>query len=171
MNRAVKESADTLYIICDTSGSMFENGKPMIMRGVAGTAGQYIRLYGVPAGIKLLSWNKNISEVEWNADDEYPEKMLKYRAPSEGCPPADFFETITGGKILLLSDGFWTGGEGKIFKELESRLPPGAVRIITIGPDYNPYIKSGNISGPDEILGVLDEWFHASNAEARGGEL
>ena len=63
--------AQTLYIVCDTSGSMSENGKRMRVRGIARTIEQYIRLGYGNISLKLIVWNTTASLLEWNPDDEF----------------------------------------------------------------------------------------------------
>ncbi len=166
---ALNGEAKPLYLICDTSGSMLENGKNTLMRGVARTVEQFVRLgYGV-AEIKLVFWNSTAELVEWYSDDEFPEQMLDCRGSSNAAALRELLDGVQEGLYLLLTDGWWSRTDLLAMKSWKLALPPGSFRIIIIGSDANPLLKN-DVFLPDDVISVLQGWLPPGAAPAKNGD-
>lgn len=148
----------TLYIVCDISGSLAENGKRMLLRGIARTIEQYIR-FGYGAGVlKLVLWNSTASVAEWNPDDEFPEQLLKCYGPNNAENLCALLDSAPEGKIILLTDGYWTKDDTAVLKRWERKLPSDTLRIIKIGGETSPLWRKKNVFSPEEVFSMLDGW-------------
>jgi hypothetical protein len=148
----------TLYIIVDVSGSMLEGGKHLIARGVARTMVQYCHLgYGC-ADLKLVAWSNEARMVEWIPNKEFPPEMLV----CEGVVNAVALITHLGeqpdGKVLLITDGFWSQDDVKVMKRWKASLQQDRLRIIKIGADANPQLKGADVFIAEDLLVALDGW-------------
>ena len=150
--------AQTLYIVCDTSGSMSENGKRMRVRGIARTIEQYIRLGYGNISLKLIVWNTTASLLEWNPDDEFSPMIFECYGPSNADALCALFDSIPKGKILLLADCCWSRDDANVLKRWQRKLAPDTLKIIKIGSDTVLLQKKENIFSPDEILSALEDW-------------
>ena len=65
-----------LHLTCDTSGSMSEGGKHLIVRSVARAVEQYFRFGYGHANLNLVAWGNEARVAEWNLDEEFPPEML-----------------------------------------------------------------------------------------------
>ena len=66
----------TLFLVCDTSGSMSEGGKPFITRTAVTTIAQWIHLAGGGVQVRLCAWGSEAVFSDWTITDDYPEHML-----------------------------------------------------------------------------------------------
>ena len=55
-----------LFLVCDISGSMIENGKNMLTRGIVREVEQYVRLECRNVMPKLVLWNSSSTITEDN---------------------------------------------------------------------------------------------------------
>jgi len=150
----------TLWLVWDTSGSMVENGKRFIARGVARMAEQYCRLgYGC-ADLKLVAWTNEVQLIDWNPNDEFPPKMLD----SDGCTSARALLALLGeqpkDKVMLITDGWWAHDNVKVLKRWMDTLPPDALRVIKVGADANPQLKGVNVFVAEDLPAALDGWLN-----------
>lgn len=154
----------TLYLICDTSGSMSENGKNMLMRGVARTVEQYIRLGYGAAGLKLVLWNSEAEQMDWNPDDEFPEQMiLNCCGPTANARAlCELLNAASDGLFLILTDGWWSREDALTLRKWKLLQTSGSLRIIKIGSDANPLLKGDDVFLPDDVFSVLEEWLPAA---------
>lgn len=148
----------TLYLVCDTSGSMAEGGKCMLMRGVARAVEQYIRLGYGAARLQLVSWNETAQLVDWNPDDEFPIEMMSCHGSNAVAPLCDLLERTPAGRVLLITDGFWSIAEARVLKRWRRGLDSDGLRIIKVGGDANQQLKGEGVFVPDDIFSVLDGW-------------
>ena len=167
-----------LYLVCDISGSMTENGKNMLVRGIARATEQYLRLFGGAASIKLVLWNKTASVVDWNIDDEFPEAMLECSrnpsgssdAPGQNIPLCELIQTMPEGKYLFLTDGWWMSGNDDVSR-LIREMPPDRVRIFLIGADANPLLEGNkSVFSTDDFFAALDGWLPDTDDTDANGE-
>lgn len=157
----------TLFLICDTSGSMSENGKNTLVRAIARTAEQLIRLgYHCADGIKLVVWNSAAEMVEWNPDDEFPESVLDCSGSANAAALCNLLDTVPGGAFLLLTDGWWSRDDARYLKRWKQAHQPGTLRIVKIGSDANPLLKGDDVFLPDDIFSVLEGWLPSADAAA-----
>ncbi len=150
-------NTETLYLVCDTSGSMAEEGKSLLMRGVARAVEQYFRFGYGAADLKLVLLNTVARIVEWNPDDEFPDDLLQCGGSASVAALNDFSKKING-KILLLTDGWLTNNENSTSKKWSLRFLSATHRIIKIGTDSNPSLKGDGVFWPDDIFTALDDW-------------
>ncbi len=147
-----------LYLICDKSGSMSEGGKHLIPRVVARATEQYIRLgYGC-ADLKLVAWGNEARVVEWIPDKEFPPEMLV----CENAANSQALTTLLGeqpdGKVLLVTDGFWSQNDAKVLKRWKEKLQQDTLRIIKVGADANPQLKGKDVFSAEDLFAALDGW-------------
>lgn len=153
----------TLHLVCDISGSMSEEGKPFILRTVVTTVAQWLRLeYGL-AEIKLCAWASEARYwPDWSIKDEFPAEMLVCKGAANGMALIELLGSELDGKVLILTDGFWTRDDAKALNRWQEGLPPNTLRIIQIGADANPHLskelKGARVFAAEEVLAVLDGW-------------
>lgn len=150
-------NCEDIYIVCDTSGSMAESAKGLIVRGVVRNIEQYARYGLCKFNIKLIYWNSTASLIEWNPDDEFPSIFFKYGGSSNAQKLLEILTNIKG-KILLLTDGFWPKEDAKIIKQWKRTLPSKSIKIIKIGADVNLLSADEDTFTVDELLVVLYEF-------------
>jgi hypothetical protein len=153
-----------VYLVWDTSGSMAEWGKHLIARGVARAMEQYLRLgYGC-ADLKLVAWGDEARVFDWCPDQEFPTEMLV----SEGAANAKDLITLFGkqpdGKVLLLTDGFWSHADAKELKRWRKGLQPDTIRVIMVGADANPQLKGADVFAAEDLFAALDRWLEGGLA-------
>jgi hypothetical protein len=147
-----------LYIIVDVSGSMSEGGKCLIARGVARAVEQYLRLgYGC-ADLKLVAWNEESRVVDWIPDEEFPSEMLVCESAAKLKALIALLGQHPEGKILLITDGFWSQDNVKGLKHLKESLQQNSLRIIKIGADANPQLKGASVFAAEDLFAALDGW-------------
>lgn len=154
----------TLWIVWDASGSMAENGKCFIARSVARVAEQYCRLgYGC-ADLKLVEWNRTARVVDWIPDKEFPPEMLV----CESAANAEALITLLGaqpdGKVLLITDGFWSPDGAKVLKRWKESLQQGTLRVIKIGADANPQLRWADMFAAEDLFAAFDGWLEGGVA-------
>ena len=159
------DNPEKLYIVCDASASMLNGGKPLLVRGIARTVEQYVRLGYGSAEIKLAFWNVETRLVDWNPDDEFPIALLESaEGSSDVASLTEWFSALQNGKILLLTDCCWSNDDVQKFKLWKSKLPPDTLRVIKIGSDATLYWKDDEFFSTDEIFLALDNWFPINSA-------
>ncbi len=147
-----------LHLICDTSGSMSEGAKHLIVRGMVRAVEQYFRLGHGYADLKLISWSNEARITEWIPDDEFPSEMLICEGTANAKALISFFGEFPKGKILLFTDGFWAQNDAKALKRWKENLQPGTLRIIKAGVDTNPQLKGIDVFTSENLFAALDGW-------------
>ena len=148
----------TLHLVCDTSGSMGDGGKPLIVRTLVLAVAQWARFESASAELTLSGWGAHMRAYpDWHADLPYPEQLLACEGESNGESLTRMLEAHSADTFLLFTDGFWQGGE-KQLKRWRGCLPPGALRIVRIGVDANPRIKGDCVFAAEDLLAALDGW-------------
>ncbi len=153
-----------LFLVCDTSGSMSEGGKPFITRTAVTTIAQWIHMAVGGVQIRLFAWGSEAVFSDWTITDDYPEHMLVCRGTSSATALTRLLSDSPDGKILLLTDGFWSSTEARHLKQWRARLPDDSVRIIKIGADANPQLKGPDVFLAEDLFAALDEWLAAPSA-------
>ncbi len=159
-----------LFLVCDTSGSMNENGKCMLMRGIARSVEQFIRLGHGRADLQLVFWNASVIKPDWNPDDDFPEQMLNCSGSAELASLIEALGEEPQGKILVLSDGWWGEDDMTRLKKWKRKLPKETLRIMRIGSDANPLLKGDDVFSPDDFFDALDGWLPCESAVADSAE-
>ncbi|GIW92907.1 MAG: hypothetical protein KatS3mg110_0948 [Pirellulaceae bacterium] len=147
-----------IYLIWDTSGSMAESGKLWIARSVARAVEQYLRLGYGRADLKLIAWGDEARHVEWVAEDDFPLELLTAAGSSSAKALTALLGNQPGGKVLLLTDGFWSYPDAKELKRWKQSLPRDTVRIIKIGVDANPHLKGADVFKAEDLFLALHGW-------------
>ena len=147
-----------IYLVWDTSGSMGEWGKLMIARGVARAIEQYLCLGYGSADLKLVAWGNEARVIDWRSDQEFPPELLV----SGGSASAKALISLLGmdpsGKVMLLTDGFWSQANERELKRWKQGLQPDTIRVIKIGADANPHLKGPDVFVAEDLFAVLDGW-------------
>lgn len=153
-----------IHLVWDTSGSMGEWGKHLIARGVARSIEQYVRLGYCSADLRLVAWNNEVRVFDWRPDQEFPPELLVPGAAAKAKALVTFFGKEPSGKILLLTDGFWSREDAKEMKRWKQELQPDTLRIIKIGADANPQLKGNDVFSAEDIFAALDGWLEGGAA-------
>jgi hypothetical protein len=149
----------TLYLVCDISGSMDADGKPFIMRTFVMAVAQWVRLGYGRSDIKLCAWASEATVLpDWNAQHDYPADLLLCSGTSNWKALIHVLGAAPDGKVLLLSDGFWSRNEARIFKQWKECLQPGTLRIVKTGPDANPQVRGPDVFATEDLFAALDGW-------------
>ena len=148
----------TIYLICDTSGSMSESGKCLITRSMARTIEQYFRFGYGKGEIKLIVWSKEARIVEWVSDNEYPEEMLDCKGAANARALIKLLGEQVDGKVLFLTDGFWKRDDESDIKRWKRKLMPDTLRVIKIGADANTHLKGSDVFSAEDLFAALDGW-------------
>jgi len=151
-----------LYLVCDISGSMSENGKCLITRGLARSVEQYYRLGYGKGEIKLVAWGEKARIVEWILDDEYPSEMLDCKGSASAASLIELMGEQPDGKVLLITDGFYPLDDAKALKRWKDGLLQDTLRVIKVGADANPQLKGAGVFTPEDIFAILDKWTEGS---------
>jgi len=153
----------TLHLVCDISGGMGEGGKPFVLRTLATTVAQWVRLEYGHAEIKLCAWADEARPwVDWSITDEFPAEMLVCKGAANVMALIQLVGNESHDKVLILTDGFWTRDDTKAMNRWQEGLPTNTLRIIQIGADANPHLskelKGAKVFAAEEVLAVLDGW-------------
>lgn len=152
----------TLWLVCDTSGSMVEGGKRLIMRALVRQAEQFLRFgYGPKKDLKLVLWNHETTSPAWNPTDEVPSEILDCKGSAEGDALVQFLGTSRDGKVLIFTDGFWSEESRDAIRRWKGGVTPDALRIVKIGGDANPKLKGPDVFEAEDFFAALDGWLTA----------
>ncbi|WHV79584.1 VWA domain-containing protein [Pseudomonas aeruginosa] len=154
----------TLFLVCDTSGSMSEGGKPFITRTAVMTIAQWIYLMGGQEQIRLCAWGSEAVFSDWTMNDDYPEHMLVCSGTSSATALTRLLGDSPDGTVLLLTDGFWSSTETRHLKQWRAGLPYDSVRFIKIGADANPQLKGPDVFLAEDLFAALNGWLEAPSA-------
>ena len=154
----------TRFLACDTSGSMSEGGKPFITRTAVTTIAQWIHLAGGGVQVRLCAWGSEAVFSDWTITDDYPEHMLVCGGTSNATALTRRLGDSPDGKVLLLTDGFWSSTETRHLKQWRAGLPHDSVRVIKTGADANPQLKGPDVFLAEALFAALDGWLEAPSA-------
>lgn len=153
-----------MHLVWDTSGSMAGWGKPLIVRGVARAIEQYLRLgYGI-ADLRLVAWSDEARVLDWNSDHEFPSELLVPKGTASARELVAYFTTAPSGKILLLTDGFWSHATATELRRWKQGLLPDTLRVIRIGADANPQLTGVGVFTAEDWFAALDGWLPGGEA-------
>ena len=149
----------TLHLVCDISGGMSDGGKPFIMRTLVTTVAQWTWFGYGRTEISLWAWASEASRIsDWSNKSEFPEDLLSCRGTANGAALIQLLGDKPIGKVLLLTDGFWSRDDVKTLKRWKDCLPSDTLRIIKIGVDANPQLKGIDVFSSEELFAALDGW-------------
>ena len=114
-----------LHLVCDISGSMSEGGKPFILRTLPRPwRNGCNRVW--KAEIRLCAWSSEARSIpDWSVTDDLPVEMLVCHGSTNGQALVQLLGNEPDGKVLILTDGFWTRDDVKT----PSRWQEGSRRI------------------------------------------
>lgn len=149
----------TIHLICDISGSMRDGGKPFILRTLVTSIAQWV-LYGYGhAEVILWAWSIKVERIsDWSPKSEFPVELLSCSGATNLSSLTQSFDSKLDGKVLLLTDGFWSLDDVRALKRWKGGLPPDTLRIIKIGADANPQLKGPELFSSDDLFAALDGW-------------
>jgi len=153
-----------IHLVMDTSGSMGEWGKLLIVRGVARAIEQYLRLGYGSADLKLVAWGNETRTFDWRSDQEFPPELLLSEGTAKAKELVSLFGKEPVGKILLLTDGFWSLADARELKRWKECLKQNTLRIIKIGADANPQLKGKDVFVAEDLFAALDGWIEGGAA-------
>jgi hypothetical protein len=153
-----------LWVVCDASGSMSEGAKHLIARGVARVTEQYFRLGYGSADLKLVAWNKEARVVDWIPDQEFPPEMVVCESAAHAKALISLLGEQPDGKVLLITDGFWSQDDSKVLKRWKESLQQDTLRVIKIGADANPQLKWADVFAAEDLFAALDGWMEGGAA-------
>lgn len=153
-----------LHLICDISGSVAEGGKRLIARGVVRATEQYFRLGYGAADLKLVMWSKEARVVDWIPDKEVPTEMLVCERAANAEALISLLGEQPDGKVLLITDGFWSQDDEKALKRWKKSLQQDTLRVIKIGADANPQMKGADMFAAEDLFAALDGWLQGGMA-------
>ena len=153
-----------IHLVWDISGSMAEWAKYLIARNVARTIEQYLRLGYARADLKLVAWGDEARVFDWHPDQEFPTEVLV----PEGVANAKALITLFGkqpdGKVLLITDGFWSRTDAKELKRWKEGLQPDTLRFLMVGADANPQLKGADVFPAEDLFAALEGWLQGGVA-------
>lgn len=147
-----------VYVICDMSGSMIEDGRRFIVRNLMRTVDQYFRLHDSAPELFIVHWSSIVDVMKWDPGQDFPEEMLACWGKTSGEALADKLSGIADGYFMLITDGYWAHETAKIIATWSRTLPDGHFRILTVGVDANPELKGPNVFRGEDVLAALNNW-------------
>ena len=155
-----------LLVVCDTSGSMNEGGKRMLVRNLLTYLQQVIRICpSVPptGSLKVIAWGE-ASEVVVMENEIFP-FMCVGRASVDSLTNLMSFhlKNVSRSRLLLISDGQWQREELSRMVQWRRTLSNVAVRVIATGSDANrqhllQLAGASAVFNPEEIVAALHSW-------------
>jgi hypothetical protein len=151
---------NTLWLICDVSGSMLEAGKRLVVRGLVRQFEQYVRLgYAAKTDLKLVAWHTDATIIPWSLGDEVPPRVFECRGRANGAALVRLFSVpCPGNQFVLFTDGFWSDNSRIAIKQWKAELDPNALRVIKIGADANPKLKGADVFESEAFFAAIDGW-------------
>lgn len=151
---------NTLWLICDVSGSMLEAGKRLVVRGLVRQVEQYVRLgYAAETDLKLVAWHTDATVIPWAPGDEVPPHVFECRGSADGAALLRLFSgSRPGNTFVLFTDGFWSENSRIAIKQWKAELEPNALRVIKIGADANPKLKGADVFDSEAFFAAFDGW-------------
>jgi len=149
----------SLWLACDTSGSMVEGGKRLITRGLVRQIEQYFRFeYEEDVELRLAAWSDDIRPCAWNRDEEFPEELLECRGAASGDALVAFVDAHSGESFVLITDGFWSSSSLSTIRSLREKVGPEVLRILKTGLDANMSLRGADVFTSEEVLSLLSGW-------------
>lgn len=148
-----------IWLVCDTSGSMIEGGKRLIVRGLVRQVEQFFRLgYGRTRKLQLVLWADQATAQRWDPREEVPRELLECKGSAQGEPLVQLLGTSRDAKFLIITDGFWSDESHQVVKEWKNHLSYDAVRVLRVGADANPRLKGDDVFEAEDFFSAMDGW-------------
>lgn len=123
---------------------------------------QYLRLGYGSADLKLIAWGDDAHIGDWLPDQEFPPELLEPKGSANATALTSLLKSGPGGKVLLLTDGFWSREDEKEVQRWKQTLPLDTVRIIKIGTGANPRLKGNDVFAAEDLFAALDGWLQGA---------
>jgi len=153
-----------VHLVWDISGSMAEWANYLIARGLARMLEQYLRLGYAYADLKLVAWGDEARVLDWHPDQEFPPEMLVSEGAANAKALVTLFGKQPGGKVLLITDGFWSRADAKELKRWKESLQPDTLRLLMVGADANSQLKGADVFPAEDLFAALDGWLQGGVA-------
>lgn len=149
----------SVWLVCDTSGSMIESGKRLIMRGLVRKVEQFHRLgYAPKRELKLVLWSDETISHPWNPGEEIPSELVECSGSADGDALVRLVGESSDDKVLILTDGFWPDESRAAIKRWKGKIAPGALRIIKVGADANPKLEGADVFDAEDFFKAMEGW-------------
>ena len=147
-----------LWILVDASGSMTEGGKRYMVRNVARTVEQFVRLGHLNGAVRLAAFrNGEVWSVDWTPDDEFPLDSVFADFPSLTSDLRSFLEGLTG-RFLLVSDGFIDRKSASAITIWKAGLSENELFFVPVGGDAITGKHRDVAVKPEDLWRVVDAW-------------
>lgn len=147
-----------VYLICDASGSMVEDGRRFVVRNIVRTVDQYYRLHAEPPDLYLVYWSSETEIAKWNPGQDFPEQLLACAGSASGDSLIEALAEAPDGYFMLITDGYWTHETRRQVSSWSRSLPDGHLRVLKVGVDANPKIKGPSVFSGEDVLVALENW-------------
>lgn len=155
-----------LWVVCDTSGSMSEGGKRMLVRNLLTYLHQVIRMCpsAPPTGsLSVIAWGEATEIVELDGEILPFTCVGKASVDSLTILMTTHLENVSQSRLLLISDGQWHRDELTRLVQWRRSLSNISVRVIATGSDANlQYLRqlagASAVFNPEEIVAALHSW-------------
>lgn len=147
-----------VYVICDMSGSMVEDGRRFVVRNLVRTVDQYFRLQNSTPEMFIVHWSSDVDVVKWDPGQDFPDNMLACCGEASGEVLVDKLSGIADGYFMLITDGYWTHETWKKIAAWNRSLPDGHFRMLMVGVDANPKLRGPSVFFGEDVLAALDNW-------------
>ena len=149
----------TRWLVCDTSGSMIESGKRLIVRSVVRQVEQFFRLgYGPECDLKLVLWSDTAVHNSWNPGEELPRELFDCKGSADGDALVSLVDGQVNDRFLILSDGSWSDDTRNTIKRWKSGLNQNALRIVKVGADANAKLMGPDVFDAEDFFGAMEGW-------------
>lgn len=149
----------TRWLICDTSGSMIEGGKRLIVRSVVRQVEQFFRLgYGTECDLKLVLWSDTAVHHCWNPGEELARELFDCKGSADGDALVGLVDGQANDRFLILSDGSWSDDTRNAIKRWKSGLNQNALRIVKVGADANAKLMGPDVFDAEDFFGAMEGW-------------
>ena len=125
---------------------------------------QWVRLGYARTEITLCGWASETRNFpDWSTKDEFPSELLACSGTSNGQALIQWLGATPDGKVLILTDGFWSRDDARVLKRWKERLPPDTIRFIKIGSDAHPQLKGHEVFASEDLFAALDGWLEGGS--------
>ena len=148
----------TLFIICDTSGSMAEDGKCFIVRNMVRTIDQYFRLHKTQLEIELVGWSDEITVSKWAEGQDYPESLMTCSGALSGELLVNRLSGYQDAYFMIISDMCWTSSAREAIDSWRQSASENNFRQLKVGEGFNPQSKVPITYDAENLLCALKGW-------------
>jgi hypothetical protein len=149
-----------IWVICDTSGSMNEGGKKLLVRTLLTYLSQLPLAAprgAFPGSLRVVAWGDGARLVELEADISPLRCEGRVSANALTAFLTQALEEASRPRLLLVSDGQWPPEELQHLRRWLRTRPDVAVQAIAVGADANRR-DLGAVAGPSRVFAPEDIW-------------